>query len=63
MIYPKYVLNVDEDKIETDIKNIPNELNEWMGRIGKTANEIYDDLDYHHIKLKTSDNGRYTGFL
>ena len=57
LIYPKYVLNIEEDKIEIDIKNICNELNECVERIGKTANEIYDDLDYNRIKLKTSDNG------
>ena len=57
LIYPKYVLNIEVDKIEIDIKNICNELNECVERIGKTANEIYDDLDYNRIKLKTSDNG------
>ena len=57
LIYPKYVLNIEEDKIEIDIKNICNELNECVERIVKTANEIYDDIDYNRIKLKTSDNG------
>jgi hypothetical protein len=56
-------VNVDEGKIQIGIMNIHNELNEWVERIGKTANEICDDLDYNRIKLKTSDNGRYTGFI
>jgi hypothetical protein len=63
LIQPDMHVNVDEDKIEIDITNIHNELNDWLERIGKTANEICDDPDRNRIKLKTSDNGRHTGFL
>jgi hypothetical protein len=30
-------VSVDEHKIEIDITNILNELNEWVERIGKTV--------------------------
>jgi hypothetical protein len=37
--------SVDEHKIEIDFTNNQNELNEWVERIGKTANEICSDPD------------------
>jgi hypothetical protein len=50
-------VNMDrEGKIELDITDDHNELNNWVERIGKTANEIYDDPACNHIKL----NGQHT---
>jgi hypothetical protein len=37
-------VNMDRGgKIEIDIIDDHNELNNWAERLGKTANEIYDD--------------------
>jgi hypothetical protein len=63
LIQPNMHVNSDEDKIEIDITNTHNELNNWIERIGKTANEICNDPNYNRIKLKTSDNGRHIGFI
>jgi hypothetical protein len=53
-------VNMDrEGKIELDITDDHNELNNWVERIGKTANEIYDDPACNRIKL----NGQHTGFI
>ena len=56
-------VNSDEGKIEIDITDSHNELNDWIERIGKTAKEICNDVDCNSIKPKTSDNGRHTGFV
>jgi hypothetical protein len=56
-------VNVDKKNIEIDITHDHKELNEWVERVDKTANEICDDPDSIRIKLKTSDNGRHTGFI
>jgi len=56
-------INSDEEKIDIVITNTHNELNDWVERIGKIANEICNDPDYNRVKLKTSDNGRHTGFI
>jgi hypothetical protein len=45
-------INSDEEKIEIDITDDHNELNNWVERIGKNTNEIYDDPDCNSIKLK-----------
>jgi hypothetical protein len=57
-------VNVDDkEKIEIDIINIHNDLNDWVKQIGKTANERCNNPDCNRIKLKTSDNGQHTGFI
>jgi hypothetical protein len=38
---------------------IITEDHEWVERITKTANEMYDDPDCNRIKL----NGQHTGFI
>lgn len=43
----------DKNKIEIDIEE------EWIERIGKTANKICDDSHCNRIKL----NGPHTGFI
>ena len=49
-------VNVDTDKIEIDVP----EADEWVERIGKTA---YEMCNNDHIKLKTLETGRRTGFI
>jgi hypothetical protein len=52
-------VNMDrEGKIELDITDDHNELNNWVERIGKTANEIYDDPACNRIKL----SGQWTTY-
>ena len=50
-------------KIQTDITDAHDELNNWVEGIGKTAKEICNDLDCNSIKPKTSDNKRHIGFV
>ena len=52
-------VNVDKKTIEIDITHDHKELNEWIERIAKTANEICDDPDYTRIKM----NEQHTGFI
>jgi hypothetical protein len=56
VIHHRHVMhvNVDADKIEIDIP----EADEWVERIGKT-----EMCNNNHIKLKTLENGRRTGFI
>jgi hypothetical protein len=52
-------VNVDKRNIEIDITYDHKELNEWVERIGKTANEICNNPDGNRIKL----NEQHTGFI
>jgi hypothetical protein len=52
-------VNVDKRNIEIDITHDHKELNEWIERIAKTANEICDDPDDNRIKL----NEQHIGFI
>lgn len=55
------MMNVDADKskIEIDITDDHKELNEWVERIGRTANEICSDPDSNRIDL----NEQHSGFI
>jgi hypothetical protein len=49
------------DKIIDDLLNLPkqaiNDIQSWLERIGKTANELCNDPDCNRIKLKMSEDG------
>ena len=44
-------VSVDKRNIEIDVIHDHKELNEWVERVGKTANEICNNPDGNRIKL------------
>ena len=52
-------VSVDKRNIEIDIIHDHKELNEWVERVGKTANEICNNPDGNRIKL----DEQHIGFI
>jgi hypothetical protein len=55
--------SVAEGKIEISISEAHDGANEWVERIGKTANEMCDNPDNNRIKLKITETGQQTGYI